>query len=309
MSSGGTTAPAGMGGSVSAGGRGGTGMPVTGGMMAPGGMPATGGTATGGMSVMGGMPAMGGMAMGGMPATGGMPVMGGMMASGGMMATGGTPASGGAAGAAIPGLAAHWKLDATSGTTAVDSAGIADNATYSGLAGSWVAGKLGNGYRFPDNDSDGKFAVSAGTELNAITGAVTVATWYFRPSFSGNGKDVLVQRQGQFGVMRGIGQELCWAGATHICDESAPASQQLGVGKWYHVAATFDDTSDQVKLYLDGVEVFATTSTTDLNGTGEIALGRHSQWGSDWSNNAVLDDIRIYNRALSAAEIAALVTP
>jgi hypothetical protein len=78
-------------------------------------------------------------------------------------------------------------------------------------------------------------------------------------------------------------------------------------GQWRHLAGTYDGT--KVRLYLDGVPV------ADANHTGAIAvqaadplyLGASSAWPERGYQGA-LDDVRIYNRALSEVEIGQVMT-
>jgi hypothetical protein len=73
----------------------------------------------------------------------------------------------------------------------------------------------------------------------------------------------------------------------------------LPVGSWTHLAATFDQA--MIRLYVDGVEVAAAAQTTDLStSTSALTIGADS-YGEFFQG--VLDEIRIYNRALSASEI------
>ena len=72
-------------------------------------------------------------------------------------------------------------------------------------------------------------------------------------------------------------------------------------GNWHHLAVTFDGNT--MYLYLDGVQK-NTTSTTLNTGTGALNIGRSVSAGYYFSGT--LDDIRVYNRALSAAEVQSL---
>jgi hypothetical protein len=78
---------------------------------------------------------------------------------------------------------------------------------------------------------------------------------------------------------------------------------------WHHVAVTIDAGNDTIKLYLDGVVVAqntrATLSPSDLGVTTNNWLGR-SQYAVDAFYRGLIDDFRIYSRALTQAEIAYL---
>jgi hypothetical protein len=81
-------------------------------------------------------------------------------------------------------------------------------------------------------------------------------------------------------------------------DSAGPA--QIAVNKWTFLAATYDGGS--LKLYVDGTQV----STVAVSGTiapssGLLKIGGNAIWG-EWFNG-LIDEIRIYNRALTAGEI------
>jgi hypothetical protein len=80
---------------------------------------------------------------------------------------------------------------------------------------------------------------------------------------------------------------------------------------WTHVVATFDDARDELKFYRDG-RLFQTVSTTRSIGVNSAALYIHGYRYADhvvYTDSAMtLDEICIYNRVLSDAEVAELHT-
>ena len=78
----------------------------------------------------------------------------------------------------------------------------------------------------------------------------------------------------------------------------------LATNTWHHLAVTFSNSDDRIILYHNGVEVHSATTTLDLPvNTNDLYIGS-SENGADW--NGVLDDVRIYDRVLSASEIEEL---
>jgi len=108
----------------------------------------------------------------------------------------------------------------------------------------------------------------------------------------------LTPRQGTTGTMRFAIR------TTAVGEQVANGPVTLPFG-WHHVAIVIDSAAMQLRLYQDGTLV-ATGVTTllpkDLGVTNQNWLGR-SQWTADGFYNGSLDDFRIYNRALSEAEI------
>ncbi|MBL8382472.1 MAG: DUF2341 domain-containing protein, partial [Burkholderiales bacterium] len=77
---------------------------------------------------------------------------------------------------------------------------------------------------------------------------------------------------------------------------------------WRHVMYVFDDASDRHALYIDGTLVAAQTITDSIYYTGAATtyIGRHTAVTPGWDLEGRVDDVSIYDRALSAAEVLAL---
>ena len=85
-----------------------------------------------------------------------------------------------------------------------------------------------------------------------------------------------------------------------------PTSTVLSDDTWYHLSATYDRSN--VKIYVNGSLVDTTAKTDPISGDSErFVIG-----GLDWQNNSTVPDhpmngrvaiVRMYNKALSAAEI------
>jgi hypothetical protein len=81
-------------------------------------------------------------------------------------------------------------------------------------------------------------------------------------------------------------------------------SAELNEDRWYHVSGTYDGST--MKLYVDGILVGSRAlNDAILDGTGHVEFGGRSSSGNNKFNGA-LDDVRIYDSALSASEVADL---
>ena len=88
------------------------------------------------------------------------------------------------------------------------------------------------------------------------------------------------------------------------CDTiSAP---MFNTGEWHHVAFTFDDAGDSLRLYVDGTQIASGASGLSIGYDTHPAL-----IGADYANEVIadswrglLDEVSFYDRALSASEIA-----
>lgn len=200
----------------------------------------------------------------------------------------------------------YWRFDDGSGTTAIDSAG-GDDGTLAATA-SWTTGKINGAVHF-NGTSNSYASLPAGlmTNLNDFT----IATWVKVDT------NAIWARIFDFGT--GTGNYMFLAPASGgntvryaITTTSTGGEQQinnnaiLSTGVWHHVAVTLSGTNGL--LYLDGAAVGTNSSMTlrpaILGNTTQNYFGK-SQW-ADPLLVGNLDDFRIYNRALSAAEISSL---
>ncbi|MFC1678136.1 DUF2341 domain-containing protein, partial [Patescibacteria group bacterium] len=234
------------------------------------------------------------------------------------------------------GLVAYWKFDEPVGTYD-DDAGYDDaiDSSGNGLTGdanntaSTAPSKFGNGAVF-DGGND-NLLVQDNSALD-ITGALTVSVWL---KYKNTGLlQVILGKAGLNGVgtngsymleygnysdkwrmaftrtnsvsgtggSNGCGSSVNW---DTVCTEDTNFSPDT----WYHIVGTWDGTTDpdNMKIYVNGVEDGAYTSTMTgivqnnnaLNISGTLTFLVYDYKGS-------LDEMRIYNRALSANEVAQL---
>jgi hypothetical protein len=76
----------------------------------------------------------------------------------------------------------------------------------------------------------------------------------------------------------------------------------IGVNTWTHVAGTYDGTT--LRLFVNGTQVASLSVSGAMPGsTGPLRIGGNSIWGEHFRGR--IDEVRVYNRALSAAELQA----
>lgn len=76
---------------------------------------------------------------------------------------------------------------------------------------------------------------------------------------------------------------------------------------WVHVAITFDDETDTVQIYLNGVLADTLTNTGTMSPTGSpVSFGKDSKWNDTFHGS--LDEVRFYNRVITAEEANELYT-
>lgn len=106
----------------------------------------------------------------------------------------------------------------------------------------------------------------------------------------------------------GSGEVLVFGGATGSGSLSAPLSYAVASAEWTHVAVTYDGVAG-TKLYINGASVASDASLffqTNVNNP-QSRIGHSPYAGpSNYYDNFLLDDLMIYNRALTAQEVTAI---
>jgi hypothetical protein len=271
------------------------------------------------------VPASGGAASGGSPGATGGTGTGGSGTGG--AAAGGAP--GGSGGAAVDrDLVLWYRFDEDSGRTAADSAiagGVARNATLM-TAGTGTA-------TFSPTHQVGTHAVSlVGTDAtnggyvllpslrSLAPAAATIAGWV---NLSANGPAQNWERIFSFGTSTTVNMFLTARTGTTpnvvrfaITTSGAPGQESLSAttalspAVWHHLAVVLEGGATYTgRLYIDGVTVATNPAMTlhpgDLGATTDNYIGR-SQYDADPYFAGLVDDFRVYKRALTAAEITTL---
>jgi carboxypeptidase T len=213
-----------------------------------------------------------------------------------------------------------WKLDEGSGSVAFDSAGIASNLALTGAE--WASpGHEGAGSALRFDGVDDLAAANGSNEFDAMD-AVTVSAWIYPHSGGEGSKGRVVDKadgvsptRGWIFHLAGDGRSLSFIvdfGSTDLT--RASAAGVLIFDQWQHVAVTWNGSASAagVHLYVNGMEVRYAVST---NGTGARVddSAQDLKIGNDKSRartfDGLIDEVHVWRRVLSAAEIAALAKP
>lgn len=224
------------------------------------------------------------------------------------------------------GLVGRWKFDEGSGTVAQDSSGMGNNGNISGA--SWVNGISGKALSFDGVDD----RASLTSPLQSPTTELTVSAWvYIRsinrgtPEYDRGTAFVSDWNTWNPGNQKGfilrifhsnLSDRTCWtfniADGTNYYSvdyESLPASEFVSryCNKWIHYVGVFKG-GEYIDLYLNGTRVIRNTWSVPSQMVPETTTPTFVAWSGINSayTNATIDEIRIYNRALSADEIQAI---
>lgn len=203
-------------------------------------------------------------------------------------------------------LVAWWRLDEDSGNTPADSSGNNYAGRFLGDP-SWrpTGGKVG-GALGCDGDGD---CIKIGRESSFdFRNEITVATWvnitkvpgeWIPIVTKGNSAWRLITERAERRFHFAVAGVSFGTGGLH-------GKTEVTAGEWHHVAGTYDGAN--VRLYVDGVEDPAGPVAHDAGlstNNCEVRIGGNSEKPERcW--NGLIDDVRIYNYALSEAEIKAL---
>jgi hypothetical protein len=247
-------------------------------------------------------------------------------ASGSVVNQGTTVALTVSAGPAVAGLVLALGFEETAGTALVDSApGPINGVLAAGAAAPTrvAVGKIGRALSFDGGDS-ASVPDGAVTKLDLSTG-MTLEAWVNPTSMNG-WESVMYKERGAAGT--GLLSYALYAhdGGTNTPpagyvrtsaagpDRGIQGLTRLPLNVWSHIAVTYTTQAtapagSTLRFYVNGVLVRTLTGTNQLIQTGNqpLRIGNSNASISE-GFNGLLDELRIYNRALSAAEIAADMT-
>lgn len=219
-------------------------------------------------------------------------------------------------------LVAYWPLD-TVGATSPDAVGphtLTNVASGATATTGFVAGGSAH-------DATDYFTAADAAGLDFGTGSFTVAAW-IRPTSTASVRLINKWVAGEQGWLFDIHSTT--GGAAQVgslrmrLDSNAAgntaadniditvAAGLTGNGTWQHVAAVVDRTANQLRVYRNGVQVGTSAAIAatlgDLSNTAVLGIGTiPASLGKYYAGT--LDEVRLYNRALTAADVLTLVAP
>jgi glucose/arabinose dehydrogenase len=200
------------------------------------------------------------------------------------------------------GLVAGWSFNEGTGTSASDASG--NNNILTLLNGAtWTGGHHNGGLSLSGNANA---SASSSVSLN-LSGSYTLTAWINPSSLTGY-QTVLIKENSSGGGgcgywLQTVGNQISSGFNNGSGCSEHTANANLQTNAWYHIAAVFDDTGNTYQIYLNGnLLTSQLEATVPIPNNQNLTIGR-TAFGENW--NGLLDEVRIYNRALSQAEIQA----
>ena len=213
------------------------------------------------------------------------------------------------------GLVGYWRFDEGGGTTAGDSSGGGNTGTLTN-GPTWAAGQVGGG--LTTNNLNSYVGVADTAVLKYAGGGMTISIWeneseadtgwlISKPWNASGQYNYYIKSMGNGTMHASLYGNIVWYSALVTVSKNV----------WHMV--TFTVAADKsVKIYVDGTLADSETHTISSwvppggDTSKSLAIGTLYPYGTGWAGDATftfggsIDDVRIYNRALSAAEIQAL---
>jgi hypothetical protein len=199
-----------------------------------------------------------------------------------------------------------WKFDEASGTTASDSSGNGSNGTLVN-APIWVTpGKVGTA-ALAFNGVDSYVDAGQNSVLNVANNILTLGAWVRRSNANAEGFIVTRGLDGIAGYAFALGGAGCGANQirlskyviAHLCLGNFPADTS-----WHHVAVVAGGSG--VTSYVDGVNVGGDPDASDFVSAPGATFYAGTYDPVDGFLAAQIDEVRVFARALSPADITEL---
>ncbi|VVB96495.1 Concanavalin A-like lectin/glucanases superfamily protein [uncultured archaeon] len=200
----------------------------------------------------------------------------------------------------LPGLVAFWNFNDGSGTIASDTSGNGNTGTIT--SATWTTGKMGSALQF-DGVNDYVDA-GKGASLN-INGEITLMAWIKTTSaaenvITGRGLTGASDHTWEYAIENGR-NTFYWANGYNTAANLVVGTIPINDGQWHHVVATANAT--RIEVYTDGMYDNGKDKTTSPNSNTNLRVLIGDLPGYSLYFNGTIDDVKIYNRSLSAGEI------
>src|SRR5215472_14362233 len=190
------------------------------------------------------------------------------------------------------GLVGWWPAEGN----ANDIAG-ANNGTLLGDV-TFTNGEVGQAFSF---DGSSGVNIPDSPSLDQFTSSITVEAWVLASSLPEGWNAIVAKGNSSWRVMCNDSGTVTFS-TTGLSDEDFTGNTNVCDGQWHHVACVYDGTTKYI--YVDGTLDASTPASGAIAQTGSaLGIGFNPDTGYNWAG--LIDEVWVYNRALSAPEIQA----
>jgi cysteine-rich repeat protein len=208
-------------------------------------------------------------------------------------------------------ILSYWK-----GEDTADSVDSNPGTNINGVA--FNPGKVGNAFTF--NGQNSIIDVGNSASLNwPYTDPLTVEMWFKTPGYGANSINTFISKCQMYAnyngwLIYGTGDRIMFSyGSSYSSDQalSVSISDNFRDNIWHHLIVTYDgsNNANNIIFYVDGA--LQVKSVDDNRGVSQfstlvpLVLGGRSDGNSGWNFNGQIDEVAIYNRALSLQDVQA----
>ncbi len=190
---------------------------------------------------------------------------------------------------------AAYGFNEGSGTVVTDVSGNGNNGTISGAT--WTtSGKYGNALIF--NGTNALVTINNAASLQ-LTSGMTLEAWVYPTTVSNKSRDVIYKGNDNY-YLEGSTNNSRRPALGGTFGSPIYGTAALTANTWTHLAGTYDGAT--MSLYINGVQVTSRAQTGAIaTSTNPLQIGGDSIYGQYFAGR--IDEVRVYNRALGAAEI------
>ena len=206
-----------------------------------------------------------------------------------------------------PAWSGAWALNEGAGAMASDASGSGNHGTVAGAGATWTAsGKYGSALSF--DGSSGNVTVPSAPSLS-FNSSYTLEAWVRPTALSGYQTVLIKETTGGCAYwLQTTGNDDRAAGSrTAAVASTSEHYAAVPVNQWSHLAAVFNDGANTYTLYLNGTPISTQSETVaPVANSQALVFGQSACGGCGYERwRGLLDEIRIYNRPLSTAEVQA----
>lgn len=192
----------------------------------------------------------------------------------------------------------------------IDSSPNSNNGNNSGADYS-IDAKLNNGLRF--NSAENDYVTISDNSTLDLTDSGTLMAWIRPESIAGisnwngiihKGDQTDFSDEAYFLQFNGW-RNLIGGGHNGTSNVYITGSTTFNADQWYHTAITWDGSG--LVLYVNGnIDASSSAVLVNRNSSGNLQIGSQFTSGSDYFFDGIIDEVALYNRALSSGEIQSI---